>query len=381
MFGLPADDPFYDEEVTGIDKPIGDIPVSDAIGKAPVEEKTESYLDKQQATTEKVEQVEQKEGEEKPVTGLALTDDTMILDDRDGVVKPWSAIKGLASLKKDTDAQIHSLQRERSELDKVKGYVDSNKPFIDAIGSSDFAITLANSLKMGIPEDQAIAAAFAASGKANPMVPQQKVDADPEPAIPDDFNANDPQHLLLAQKHMAWEQRKIGREYAEAAIAPLKAELEAIKQREAAQVQAQTKAAAAAKELGEYNRGVLSEGIPLFIDFDPKALSPEDQSRFWTKFDEAGAKLGIPVQNHRLSIAEIRGIMAEVAPQGTNPFVQPVRKIDKSAITDNKKPLSPGTAGGTQAGASVFASEKDRVQAILEGMATGKPAEAGVPVF
>lgn len=382
VFGLAADDPDFDNEITGITTPLGNIPVSDAIGKAPAPEKAESILDKPADSKEDA-QVEQKETvEDKPLEGLAMTDDMLILDDRDGKVKPWKEFKGLAVLKKETDALAHGVQREREALANDMNYVAANKPFIDAIGGSTFAVTLANSLKNGVPEDQAIAAAFAASGKVPPGTAAPIKEVDPEPTIPDDFNANDPQHLLAAQKHMQWENRKLASEMAANMVAPIKAELDAFKLRDQQQVAALAQAKANAEAVTAHNRTMLAE-IPNFIDFNMAELSPEDQEKFWRKFDESGSKLGIPLENHRLTKAEVAGMVALTAPGGANPFVQPAQpKIPtKIAALPTKAPLGTGTSGGSQSASGSYpVSDRERIQNILEGMSTGKPVE-GVPIF
>lgn len=382
VFGYSPDDPLYDMEVSGV-APQQNIPVTDAIAKGEKEETpTSPYFTKttdSQETAAIEESVAETVVGEEP-QGIELTPDTFVKDPRDGKVKPWKEMEGLYQLKKDTDAEKFQLAREKDDVARQKQVIDQNRPFLDAAMKSPFARTLLNTLSSNdIPEDQAIAAAFAASGRGNPFAQQQQaqVDQDPEPQLPANFDSDNPEHMAVASKHLAWENRQSAKQMAEQIVAPIRQQLDDLqRQRENERIQ-QDQERARAQRVADHNRQVLGS-LPKYVKFDPSTLQPEQARQFWDKFNMSAEQLGVR-SDHPLTEAEVAGIAASAFPGGLNPFVaqqastQSVAAQTKAVIEQakNTKPLSPGSSGGTPHGGEFPQSESDRIRSLLEGMAVG----------
>lgn len=379
VFGLPADDPFFDEEVGNI-SPIPNIPVTDAIAAAKAQQEQALVSKKETQVEDGQKETPVEELQEQQAVELA--DDTLITFQ--GEKRPWKEIQGLIQLKRDTDADKYRLNLEKQEFEKTRSFVESNLPFLSALEQSRFGVTLATSLRNGIPEEQAIAAAYAASGLTPPGSQKAQPTSDPEPDLPMDLDLTNPEHAVKAMRHQEWEFRQNASKLIEERVAPLQRKLDAYE--EAIRVDAERQKAMQAEErkITEHNRSMLGQ-VPNYLKFKPEELTPEQQTAFWGKFDASAASLGIPSAGHRLSAAEIAGITSTAFPGGLNPFVQtqtkPLSVKPTAGFTTTKAPLGAGSGGGAPLGGNGFSlSDQDRIRNIMEGMAQGKPVE-GVPNF
>lgn len=384
--GLDADDPLARVGVI-VTKESPNIP-------APVEgpkpgvikySEAEEYLKHPNQPTAEQSAAVQEGAEEKTETAddkaIRLSADDMVWDERENKARPWKEFQGLAQLKRDTDAEKFRLNKDAEAIQKAKEYVDQNFPFLEAISKSHFGTTLANTLRQGVSEENAIAAAFAAIGKPIPSQGQQQaVSDDPEPFVPppDKFDAENPEHLNAAAEHLRWEYRTEAKAEAEktarAIIAPIQNALREREEREAAERTRTLQIQDEQAKIAQHNQQMMGS-LREHLTFDPSTLTPEQYKDFQRKLDDAGNALGLTedyVKTHPLNPRDIMAVAAKAFPH-SNPYAPPVQRTVQGLPT--RKPLQPGNngGGGLQSGTPAgWQSESDAMRAKLESMAAGK---------
>lgn len=311
---------------------------------------------------------------------IRLSADDMVWDDRDQKAKPWKEFQGLAQLKRDTDAEKYRLSKEEEALQRSKDYVDQNFPFLEAISKSHFATTLANTLRQGVSEENAIAAAFAAVGKPLPSQTQPQVSDDPEPFVPPphEFDKDNPEHLEMAAENLRWQYRKEAKAEAlktvRAEMAPIQNALREREEREAAERTRAQQEQDNLLRIAQHNKQVMGS-LKSRLTFDPDTLTPEQYKDFQRKLDEAGQTLGLTdeyVRTHPLTERDIIAVATTAFPH-SNPYAPPVQRTVQGLPT--RKPLQPGSngGGGLQSGTPAgWQSESDAMRSKLEAMAAGK---------